>query len=92
MKEMMTDWEIQNRLIGKGRRKERINNDYFHFMTKVLTDLGVPGADDLTEDDIEAISDEEVTTFLRDTYGAEMGSNLSSFEKKLIYLSIKRGI
>ena len=92
MNEMMTDWEIQNRLIGKRPRRERPNNDYFHFMTKVLTDLGVPGADGLTEDDVEAISDDEVTVFLRDTYGAEMGANLSSFEKKLIYLSIKRGI
>ena len=92
MKEMLTDWDIQNRLLGKRPPKERVNNDYFHFMTKVLADLGVSGADNLTEDDIAAISDDEVTTFLRDNYGGEMGANLSSFEKKLIYLSIKRGI
>lgn len=89
--QFLTELDMQRRMVGVESREPDIPPDYFRFMTKVLADLGVPGAESLSIDQIKSIPDAKVNSYLEQAYGTKMAVSLSSFEKKMIYLTLTKG-
>ena len=81
----------QQRMHKKTPEKD-VPGNYFSFMLKVLSDLGVPQAQNLTKEKVDNISEDEVNTYLKSVYGTKIGFNLSAFEKKMIFIALKKEI